>query len=187
MKLVAAVCLLAAGASVNACGAASERWSERVQLSDGRVIVVERETLNEPGGDEWAFNRAGVKPREYRIRFVWPEGTGQMIEWKSIKKSPQTWPESPLIFDIEAGHPVVYTIVHVDPACEIYLKYRYEDSAWKEQRLPDRFEQRATKLLIRDGIDMPKFVTLQEKRTSNAEAGYRETLRQVGPDRQVCG
>jgi hypothetical protein len=163
------------------------RWSEEVQLSDGRIVVVERETLNEPGGDEWAHNRAGVKPKEYRIRFVIPDRRGPTIEWKSIKKSSQTWPESPLVFDIESGRPVVYSIVHVNLACEVYLKYRYEDGRWTELRLPDKFEQRTTNLLIRDGIEMPKYVTLRDKRVSNAEAGYRESLKHVGPERQTCG
>ncbi|MET0981659.1 MAG: hypothetical protein ABWY02_06130 [Telluria sp.] len=54
-------------------------------------------------------------------------------------------------------------------------------------RLPDQFEQRTTNLLFTIGIEMPKYVTLQDKRISNAESGYRESLRHVGPDRKICG
>lgn len=102
MKLKSAICLLVS-ASVNACGSPNPRWSEEVQLSDGRVIVVERGTLNEPGGDEWAYNRAGVKPMEYRICFAIPDASGSTVEWRPTKKSSQTWPEIPLVFDIENG------------------------------------------------------------------------------------
>ncbi len=42
-------------------------WKEEVQLSDGRIIVVERETQFEGGGGEWAHNRSLSKPKERRI------------------------------------------------------------------------------------------------------------------------
>jgi len=58
------------GVTMNACSS-SENWKEEVQLSDGRIIVVERERLGESGGDEWASNRSGSKPKEYRIRFIY--------------------------------------------------------------------------------------------------------------------
>jgi len=64
----------------------TEKWKEEVQLSDGRIIVVERELEFESGGGEWARNRRGIKPAEYRIRFVYPEGSEQIIEWRSLKK-----------------------------------------------------------------------------------------------------
>lgn len=48
------VAILIMGTSMNAFGflgfATTEKWKEEVQLSDGRVIVVERETLRERGG-----------------------------------------------------------------------------------------------------------------------------------------
>ena len=34
----------------------TKKWQEEVKLSDGRIIVVERQTLTERGGDEWASN-----------------------------------------------------------------------------------------------------------------------------------
>jgi len=45
----------------------TEKWKEEVQLSDGPVIVVERETVMERGGDEWAINRSGTKP-EFKLQ-----------------------------------------------------------------------------------------------------------------------
>ena len=164
-----------------------EKWKEEVQLSDGRVIVIERETLHERGGDEWASNRSGSKPKERRLRFTHPDGSGQIIEWRSTKVSPQTWPEKPLVLDIAAGQPIIFSLVAISPGCEIYTKYAYQNGAWVEEPLPEQFEQRTTNLFIRDGTDMPKFVNLETKRKGNTEIGYRRALKQIGPKRQVCG
>ncbi|NVN90381.1 MAG: hypothetical protein HXX11_07220 [Desulfuromonadales bacterium] len=99
----------------------TEKWKEEVPLSNGRVIVVERETLREGGGGEWASNRSGTKPKEYRIRFAHPDGSGKMIEWRSTKKSPRTYPEFPLILDLESGQPIVFAIVAISAhRCEVY-------------------------------------------------------------------
>lgn len=179
--------LLAIGVSLNAYGSSTEKWGEEVQLSDGRTIVVEREIILERGGDEWAHNRSGKKPREYRIRFPAPDGAGQTIEWKSIKKTPNGWPENALVLDVESGQAIVYASVYITDGCEVYLKYRYQDGVWIEDPLPEKFGQRATNLLIRAGVNMPKFVTLQEKRLANKEPNYRPSIRNVGPRRQVCG
>jgi hypothetical protein len=187
MKKISRWLVLAMGVSMNACGSSNQKWVEDVRLSDGSIIVVEREIIMERGGDEWAYNRAGVKPREYRIRFPAPDGSAQTIEWKSIKKSPGTWPEHPLILDVEAGKPIVFSSVYISDGCEVYLEYRYQDGAWVEQALPEQFGERVTNLLIRNGIDMPKSVSLQEKREGNADRSYRRALRYVGPSRKVCG
>jgi len=165
----------------------TEKWKEEVQLNNGRIIVIERETLNERGGDEWAFNRSGTKPKERRLRFTPLDGTGKTIEWQSTRKSPGTWPEKPLILDFEAGEPVVFASVYISEGCEIYLKYVYRNHVWINEALPEKFEKRTTNLLIRDGRKMPEFVDLEAKRKANAEIGYRRSLKQVGPTRQVCG
>ena len=165
----------------------SEKWKEEVQLSDGRVIVVERETIHKGGGDEWAFNRSGSMPKERRLRFTVTAGSTQMIEWRSIKKSPQTWPEKPLVLDVVAGQPVVYSLVAISPGCEVYSKYVYRNGVWIEEPLPEKFEQLNTNLFIRDGVDMPSFVNLETKREGNADSGYRRALKQVGPTVKVCG
>ena len=110
----------------------TEKWREEVQMSDGQLIVIEREQINEGGGDEWAFNRSGTKPKEFRIRFEYPKGLRKEVEWKSTKKSPRTWPEVPLVFDVVASQPIVFTLVAISPACEIYSKYIYRDGVgWK--------------------------------------------------------
>ncbi len=179
--------LLTLGASMSACGSGSEKWKEEVPLSDGRIIVVERETLHERGGDEWASNRGGSKPKEHRIRFANPDSSGKMIEWRTTKRSPQTWPEIPLDFDVVSGKPTVFSLVAISPGCEVYSKYVYRNGSWVEEPLPEQFEQRATNLFFGDGNNLPKFVNLEEKRKRNSGIGYRQALKQIGPNRKVCG
>lgn len=185
------ILILVMGATMDVFGflgfGGTEKWKEEVQLSDGRVIVVERETLRERGGGEIASNRSGTKPKEHRIRFAHPDESGKIVEWRSIKKSPAAWPEFPLILDMESGHPTIYTSVGIRARCEMYYKYVYEHGAWSEEALSEIFKKRFTNLFIRNGVDMPKFVDLETKRKGNAEIGYRRSLKQVGPTRQVCG
>jgi hypothetical protein len=164
----------------------TEKWKEEVQLGDGRVIVVERETLHERGGGEIVSNRSGTKPKERRIRFAHPDGSGKIVEWRSTK-SYRTWMEKPLFFDLESGYPVVYASVGIRTLCEMYSKYIYRDGIWHEEMLSETFEKRTTNLFIRDGVNMPKFVDLEKKRKENIGINYSRSLRQVGPTRQICG
>lgn len=177
--------ILTLGMSMNACGFGGESWKEEVQLSDGRIIVVEREQINEGGGDEWASNRSGTKPKEYRIRFEYPSGTGKMIEWRSIKKDDGMWPETPLLFDVHSGQPIIFSLVAISICCEVYSKYVYRNGAWVEEPLPEQFEQHATNLFFGSRRDMPSFLNLAEKAKRNSGGGYRQALKQVGPNRQV--
>jgi hypothetical protein len=176
--------ILTLGMSMSACGG-SESWKEEVQLSDGRIIVVDRELIREAGGDEWASNRTGSKPKEYRIRFSDPDGSGKTIEWRSTKIDIQTWPEIPLVFDIASGKPIVFSLAAVSICCEVYSKYVYQNGAWVEEPLPEQFEQRTTNLLFGSHKGMPTFVNLEEKRSRNGGVGYRNALTQVGPNRTV--
>jgi len=177
--------ILMMGVSMSACGSGTQKWKEEVQLTDGKVIVVERETIHEAGGDEWAFNRSGSKPKERRIRFEYPNGSGKMVEWYSSKKDDRTWPEKPLILDVEGGQPFIFTLVAISICCEVYSKYVYQNGLWIEEPLLEQFEQRTTNLFIRDGTDMPAFVNLETKREKNDDSGYRSALKQVGPSRKV--
>lgn len=161
----------------------NKKWKEEVQLSDGRVIVVERELLTESGGDEWAVNRSGSKPKEHRIRFEYP--AEQMVEWRSIKKSPQTWPEIPLIFDMEAGQPVVFSSVFISGGCQVYSKYLYRSGAWIEEPLPPKFEQRATNLLIFSNRENFSLINLETKRKKNSDVRAQD-FKQVGPKHPYC-
>jgi hypothetical protein len=173
--------------SINACGfLASASWKEEVRLSDGRIIVVKRRIIREGGGGELASNPTLSKPKEYRISFAYPVGSETIIEWRSIKKSEAMYPEIPLILDLEAGQPIIFSIIHISIACEIYSKYIYRNGAWVEEALPEQFEKRPANLFLKLSTDMPRFVDLEMKRKENAD-GYRQSLRQVGPYRKVCG
>jgi hypothetical protein len=185
--LVTFVLIFAVGVSVSACGGGSQKWKEEVKLSDGRIIVVERELVFEGGGDEWASNRRGIKPKTYRIRFAYPVGSGKVIEWRSQKVDDRNWPEIPLIFDVESGDPTIFSLVAISTGCEVYSKYVYQNGAWVEKTLPDKFEQRATNLFFGNGSDLPTFVDLKEKKKRNSGEGYRRALTHVGPTRKVCG
>jgi len=179
--------ILMMGVSMSACGSGSQKWKEEVQLTDGKIIIVDREMIRVAGGDEWASNRSGSKPKEYRIRLAYPVGSGQMIEWHSTKIDSQTWPEVPLIFDMESGQPMVYSIVAISSGCEVYSKYVYQNSVWIEEPLPERFELHTSNLLFGSQRDLPAIVNLEEKRKRNSDVGYRKALKQVGPDLKVCG
>ncbi len=177
--------ILMMGMSMSSCSC-DQHWKEEVQLSDGKVIVIERDLITESGGDEWAINRSGSKPKEYRIRFEYPIGSGKKIEWISTKIDPQTYPEVPLVFEIEAGQPVVFTIVPLSIAQEVYSEYVYKNESWIEEKLPEQFERRATNLLFGSEKDLPSLLKLEEKRKRNTGPGYSRSLRQVGPNRQVA-
>ena len=179
--------ILLIGVAFNILGCdGSEKWKEEVQLSDGQIIVVERETLHEGGGGEIISNRSGTKPKERIIRFVYPNGSGKMIEWRSTKVDERMWPEKPLILDMESGQPIVYAIEFIRAHCGAYSKYFYRKGIWFEETLPESFKEHTTNLFIRDGVDMPKFVDLKLKHEGNAEIGYPEYLRKVGPKREIC-
>jgi hypothetical protein len=163
----------------------SEKWKEEVQLTDGKIVIIDRETISENGGDEWAFNRSGTKPKEYRIRFPILNEKGKSIEWKSTKFDDRKWPEVPLIFDVRSNQPIVYSLVAVSICCEIYSKYVYQNGSWTEEKLPETFEQLTTNLFFGDSNNMPSFLNLKEKEKRNAGVGYRQALKQVGPSRKI--
>jgi len=165
----------------------SEKWNEEVLLSDGQIIVIEREQINEGGGDEWAFNRNGTKPKEFRIRFEYPVGSGNKVEWRSSKMDSFRWPEVPLVFEVESGRHTVFTLVAISNACEIYSKYAYLDGGWVEEPLPDQFDTRPTNLFYGNRKDVPSLLNLSEKAKRNSGSGYRKALKQVGPNKKVCG
>lgn len=179
--------VLILGASLTACGAGSIKWKEEVQLSDGKVIVVERDAIYVSGGAEWASNSSGSKIDEYRIRFEYPAGSSQMVEWHTTKKDLQTYPEVPLVFDVYSGKPTMFSLVAISRGCEVYSKYVYKNGAWVEEQLPGQFEQHTTNLLFASKKDLPKLLKLAEKNNRNDDIGHRRALYQVGPNLKVCG
>lgn len=188
LKVVKTIALVL-GVSLTACGAGSDKWKEEVQLSDGKVIVVERELVMEGGGDEWSANRNLSKPKEYRIQFADPSGSGKMIKWHSIKKSPQTWPEIPLILDVTSGQLTVFSSVAKSGGCLMYNKYLYQNGAWVEEKLPPTFEQRATNLFIFRDEDFKKLIDVKTKLaiiSKHYAADRSDRYDQVGPTHPNC-
>lgn len=172
------------GASLTACGAGSEKWKEEVQLSDGKVIVIERELVLESGGDEWASNRRGVKPKDRYIRFSGTNGSGTLIEWRSVKKDISTRPEIPLVLDVIAGQWVIFSTIPKPNGCLVYSKYLYRNGVWEEEKLPPTFEQRTTNLYIfqNEGLS---YIDLNKKRENITD--YRNTrFVDVGPTHPNC-
>jgi len=170
--------------SLTACGAGSEKWKEEVQLSDGKVIVVERELVLERGGDEWAANRRGVKPKERHIRFADTNGSGKLVEWRSVKKDISTRPEIPLILDVMTGQWVIFSTIPKPNGCLMYNKYIYKNGVWVEEKLPPTFEQRATNLYLfqNEGLS---HIDLNKKR-ENIDDIRNHRLVQVGPSHPNC-
>ena len=175
------------GVSLTACGAGSIKWKEEVQLSDGKIIVVERNAIYVAGGGEWASNSSGSKIDEYRIRFEYPAGLSRMVEWHSVKKSPRTYPEVPLVLNISDSQPIIFSLVAISNGCEVYSKYVYKNGAWVEESLPEQFEQHATNLLFGSQKDLPKLLKLEEKNKRNGDSRFRVALKQAGPNLKVCG
>lgn len=179
------ISLMIIGGGMSACATGPIKWNEEVRLSDGRIIIVEREAIYVGGGDEWASNRSGRKIDEYRIRFTGQDGSSKTIEWRSTKKDSQTYPEIPLVLDLPDGRPTVYTLVAISSADWVYSKYVYQKGAWVEEPLPEQFKQLTTNLLFASKRDLPKLLTLAEKSQRNSADGHRQAFKQIGPNREV--
>jgi hypothetical protein len=95
-------------------------------------------------------------------------------------------PEIPLILDMDSGHLVIFTIVGVRTRCEVYNKYVYQNGAWREEALPEKFEPHTTNLIVRGSDDISKFVDLESKRKINENESSRRPIGQVGPTREIC-
>jgi hypothetical protein len=163
-------------------------WKEEVQLSDGRVIVVERETLRVSGGAGFADGGSGSRPKERRIRLENPDGSGKIVEWISTKADDRQRPETPLVLDISPSDSIfVISSIPVSSACDRYLKYVYTNGQWVDETLPDEFPQRPTNLTLLSGPSMPSLIKLADKRKELTDPGYTHGLRQVGPKRVACG
>jgi len=162
-------------------------WKEDVQTSNNQIITIERELVFEGGGDEWASNRSGTKPKEYRIRLSLPGSAESQNVWKSTKLSPMTWPEIPLLVDFEDGQPVIFALVAISPGCEVYSKYLFSNGLWHEVPLQEAFQEMPSNLLFGTLKALPERVSIEEKKKRNSGSGYRKSLYRIGPTKKVCG
>ncbi len=189
--LINAVALTGLAVSQIACSSQKTvKWSEEVQLSNGQMIVVERETQHRPGGGE-LFRGSGWRPQQYVIRFKYPPNSEQVIEWRSTKMDGESArePEYPLLLDIETpnGRPTVISFHHLRGACYEYLRYTYLNGAWTEDPLPAEFEARESNLYLpAAGLDLPGKVSLELKRKENADIRYSIRFKKIGPKQMDC-
>lgn len=169
------------GACTSILGSCTSTWDEEVMLSDGRIILVKRSIVRERGGDEWAINRSGSKPKLYTLEFQDPDKSDTVIKWQSKKYTTSLWPDYPLALNKEKDSFVVYSSHGAGTAC----KYRYTNNQWIEEALPLRITEVTTNLLISDYNNRPNTVTLKTKMQRNADTRYwRDT--KIGPDITHC-
>lgn len=178
--------------SVTACSKTVE-WSEEVQLSTGQTIVIERETRHRPGGGE-IFRSSGWRPELYIIRFKhnYPPRHGLFeVEWRTTKWDAEhaMEPEKPLMFDVEPGKgtPFIITIHALRGACFEYVRYAFRDGGWYENPLPAEFEPREANLYIAGAaLDIPRQVSLKEKRAALDNFQYSMRFKKIGPKQTDC-
>ena len=176
--------LLLAGALLVKCFVhLPDNWQEEVKLGDGRVIVIDRVMLRQRGGPEIAINPSGTRPKEFRLKFTHPDNPKTTIEWRGSKMSNMSNPEIPLILDVEAGNPVIYTRVGIRNVEIMYSKYIYQQGSWQEEELPETFPEKKNNLFTGIRSEMPGYIDLKTKDLHLKEIGYSKTLKKVGPKR----
>lgn len=183
-----AVLILSAAFLLTACSK-TVKWKEDVQLSTGEVIVIERETRFKPGGGEIATS-SGWKPEVSFIRFHYPPGSKEMVEWRTTKLS-QTYrtEEHPLVLNVDGASrkPFIIALHTLTTATDRYVKFVLTDGAWTEVQLPDTFEPIPVNLLVGSrATKIERHVTLEQKRAEDLSR-YHHRLRRVGPTREYTG
>lgn len=180
----ALIVLVLASVFISGCSK-TVTWKEEVQLSDGRIIAIERETFTAQGGGN--LSGPGYHPDKRYLRVEYPLGSGRRVEWMSTKRSSEYFiPEKPLVLDIEGDALVIYSIVALEAGCRAYSKYTYRDGHWSEKTLPEEFPEHLTNLMLRDAVEMPAFVSVEDTRRNNQDIGYSQLLKKVGPHRITC-
>ncbi len=175
--------LLLAGALLVKCFVyLPDNWQEEVKLSDGRIIVIDRVLLRQGGGQEF-IHLSNSRPKEFRLKFTHPDNPKTTIEWRGSKMSNMSNPEIPLILDMEAGNPVIYTRVGIRNVEIMYSKYIYQLGSWQEEELPEIFPEKKSNLFTGTKSGMPGYIDLKTKDLDLKEIGYPKTLKKVGPKR----
>ena len=177
-----------------ACSAKVVKWAEEVQLSNGEMIIVERETRFKPEAGGEPFRSSGWAADTMIIRFRYPSDAKDVIEWRTMRYSGTgggnyRHPETPLTFDIDPSTDEILIVTIAGGTmggCNEYFRYRYSNRAWRDDMLPEIFETLPANLLIgSDELDTPARVSLELKPKKNGRYGIR--YKKVGPDRCLCG
>lgn len=177
--------------AVSGCSKTIE-WTEEVALSNGQTMMIERETRHRPGGGE-IFRSSGWRPELYiiRLKHDYPPRYNLEIEWRTTKWDGDrvTDPEMPLVLDIDPVKKVPYIITYhgLRGACFEYLRYVYRDGGWYEDPLSAEFEPREANLYIAGAaLDIPRQVSLKEKRAVLDNFQYSMRFKKIGPKQADC-
>ncbi len=188
LKWLAALVFFAA--LLNGCSNDVGPWKEEVKLSDGRVIVVERQEsfdVKTPMGDVGA-----AFLREARIKIVAPTELAALPQLRMRYR--------PVILDYDATKDVWFAVGVNDNACgnEAFnnghmnargtinlrpnLEYRIVDGAWQPVEIgPERLGMPANLLIVRSTIDQFEVLPLVEKARVDSSTGLPEEFREVVP------
>jgi hypothetical protein len=171
-------------------------WQEEVKLGTGEVIVVERETHFVPNTGAEPFRSSAWRAKKMVIRFRYPPDSKDLIEWRTVRYDAELHfsPETPLVLDIEQAINKPYVITRAggtSGGCDEYFRYRYENGAWRDDKLPEIFDPQPANLLIgSDSVvieSVPDTVSVETKRKRDDANRYDIRFRTVGPDRCLCG
>ncbi|MYM21077.1 hypothetical protein GTP46_00235 [Duganella sp. FT135W] len=170
--------------SLVACTKSPSQWQEEVKLSSGETIVITRQTDYVSGGGEWASNPDLSRADIRHLKFTFPLNSSQPVEWHSQPEPGGLYPESPLIFDIESGVPVVIAVGSVSRECPEYRRYAHLSTGWQRQPLSAADWQRATNLLIDSSNEY--LITLEQKQKLNETGAYSKRIRTIDPSVKAC-
>lgn len=175
----ATLCLL-----LLSCSKPPAEWQEEVKLSSGRVTIISRQTDYVSGGAEWAQNPDLHTPDIRHLRFTYPVDSGSQVEWRSQPESRGLYPETPLVFDLESGAPIVIAVGSRSKECPEYRRYIYLNSTWQRQPLLARDWGRKSNLLFDSSNEY--LITLEKKEQMNAPGSYAKWLKKIDPSVDGC-
>lgn len=176
-KIVGAVLALVLLAQLQGCG--TYRWTEDVELSDGRVITVQR-TQTYGGGGGIGSSCGACVLESTRVRF---ELDGKAYDWRNSKSG---YSFTPMILDVVDGMPVLVATPHGGHCAKdpdnpnkyyLYTYNRWAGDGWLET---NQFEGKIT--TRRNLLEAPrrKHAPLAEKneilRVLRVQPQYREIV-----------
>jgi hypothetical protein len=163
-------------------------WKEEVKLSNGEMIVIERDVRHAGGGGAWPHGQGSV-PMEHVIRIGYPANSKELLTWRSSKVGPRgTYAELPLVFDrLQDGTWSIVTAVYINGVCVRYTTYRQRAADWVELPPTTKLEPRSANLFLAGGSSsISGLIRLPEKEKENADSAYPLVIRQIGPESYGC-
>jgi hypothetical protein len=190
--LLLANALLACGGS----DSGKSSWQEQVQLSDGRIVVVERQLqyhdTRELGGLAERIADRTILRFKLGDKEVLPDLTAGIPAPEDSNPRARSTGELPLIFDVDAESHTYFVITIVNNcnrASELgltvrpYFEYRVVGDHWERHPVSLSKLGRKTNLLLKEA-KMGDPVSLEEKARSN-DVGYSGFYTKIA-DRGAC-